>query len=105
MKTLKRNYFSITIALLVGLLLSGPALSQAKKVEYDNNGKPLASTRGEFIVKQSVNLRSGLGADNQVIGVLPTGATVMVKEAVHGYYKITFDGKTGYSWHKFFTPK
>ena len=115
--------FGISIILLIGLLVSGCALSQVKefspakesslvkesssvkRVQYDDYGKPLSSTRGEFVVAKSVNLRSRADTNSQVIGVLPAGAIVMVGGVTHGYYKITFKGKAGYSWHKFFTPK
>jgi len=126
----KASYFGIAIILLFGVLASGCGLvqvkpvqaktapaktaqtksvqaktAQTKTVSYDDYGKPLSNTRGEFIVNQSVNLRSEANTNSRVMGVLPAGETVIVDGVTHGYYRITFDGKTGYSWHKFFTPK
>lgn len=109
MNIFNRNHLITALSIVIGLMISAStlshgAISHEKKVEYDSYGKPLSSTKGEFVVNKSVNLRSRADTNSQVVGVLPAGATVMVDGATHGYYKITHDGKTGYSWHKFFTP-
>jgi len=79
--------------------------ASSHKVKYDAYGKPLATTRGQFTVVKSVNLRAKADSSSMVLGVLPAGATVTVNKTVHGYYEISYKGKTGYSWHKFLVPK
>lgn len=100
------NIIRPLLLLLSAYLFSMHANAQTKQVQYNEYGKPVASTEGEFIVNKAVNLRAEAGSHNDnIIAVLPKGATVTVDGAVHGYYRISFQGKTGYSWHKFFTPK
>jgi uncharacterized protein YgiM (DUF1202 family) len=81
-----------------------PERSQTSRVQYNDYGKPVDTTRGRFTVKQAVNLRARADSSSAVLAVLPAGKTVTVNKAVHGYYEISYDGKTGYSWHKFFSP-
>jgi uncharacterized protein YgiM (DUF1202 family) len=78
--------------------------SQTGKVQYNDYGKPVDTTRGKFTVKQAVNLRARADSSSAVVAVLPAGKIVTVNRTVHGYYEISYDGKIGYSWHKFFSP-
>lgn len=93
------------VFLLVALLVASSSFAQTTVVEYNEYGKPVDSTQGEFIVNRSVNLRAAPGTQSDVLIVLPQGKTVIVESALHGHYKITYKGKTGYSWHSFFSPK
>lgn len=52
----------------------------------------------------NVNLRSGPGTGNPVIGRVPRGSTVVVEDIRNGWYKVTYQGKTGWASATYLLP-
>ncbi|SHE89868.1 S-adenosyl-l-methionine hydroxide adenosyltransferase [Thermoanaerobacter uzonensis DSM 18761] len=64
--------------------------------------KTSATTYNYGIVTAStLNVREGAGLGYKVIGVLPAGKVVTLLEEVNGWYKIDYNGKTGYIYSKY----
>lgn len=60
-------------------------------------GVAFASIGSATVTADSLRMRSGAGTDSTVITQAPKGAQVSVEEdAGNGWYKVTYDGKTGY---------
>ncbi|MDI3528973.1 MAG: lactocepin [Thermoanaerobacter sp.] len=51
----------------------------------------------------ALNVREGASTSTKVIGVLPRGTVVTLLEEVNGWYKINYNGKTGYIYGVYVT--
>lgn len=54
-----------------------------------------------IVTASALNVREGAGLGYKVIGVLPAGKVVTLLEEVNGWYKIDYNGKTGYIYSKY----
>ncbi|WP_369819228.1 SH3 domain-containing protein [Thermoanaerobacter sp. YS13] len=54
-----------------------------------------------IVTASTLNVREGAGLGYKVIGVLPAGKVVTLLEEVNGWYKIDYNGKTGYIYSKY----
>lgn len=55
-----------------------------------------AATTGRVNSKEGLNVRSGPGTNYSVLIAIPNGTTVTVLEKDGGWYKISYNGQTGY---------
>ncbi len=72
-----------------------------------SSGEQETTTTGEKVTisgTDEVNFRSGAGTSYDLIGAIPRGTVVTVLEKVNGWYRVTYDGKTGWFSSKYCTP-
>lgn len=54
-----------------------------------------------IVTASALNVRAGASTSSKIIGVLPAGKVVTLLEEVNGWYKIDYNGKTGYIYGKY----
>jgi len=54
-----------------------------------------------IVTASALNVRAGANTSSKIIGVLPAGKVVTLLEKVNGWYKIDYNGKTGYLYGKY----
>lgn len=79
-----------------------PGYVYAEYLDFINadNGST-ESTGTSLEATTAVNVRAAAGNDGSVIGVLSKGEKVTSTGMENGWYKVTYNGKTGYVWNYF----
>lgn len=83
------------------LKLSGTA-APAQTTVVSDQAVPAVASPAQGSVKvnlgagEVLNLRSGPSTQNAKVGSVPGGTVLAVEESVNGWYKVTYNGKTGY---------
>lgn len=83
------------------LTLSGTTAPAQTTVVADQT-VPTAASPAQGSVKvnlsagEVLNLRSGPSTQNAKVSAIPGGTVLTVEESVNGWYKVTYNGKTGY---------
>jgi 2',3'-cyclic-nucleotide 2'-phosphodiesterase/3'-nucleotidase len=54
-----------------------------------------------IVTASALKVRTGASTSSKIIGVLPAGKVVTLLEEVNGWYKIAYNGKTGYIYGKY----
>ena len=80
---------NLTTIILTAFLILMAAFAMA--------GSASAATTATVDSKEGLNVRSGPGVDYGILFALPDKTTVTVIEKDGGWYKISYEGKTGYA--------
>lgn len=81
------------------------AYVKTQKVETSET-RPAATVKGSGSLRTTaaLNIRKGPGTGYAKVGSMPKGAVVSYSEEKNGWYKVTYNGRTGYSSGKYLTP-
>jgi cell wall-associated NlpC family hydrolase len=95
-----------------GLLPGEDGDSSELTTESDELGDGVAEATAELasvggkarVTATALNLRTGPGTSNAIILTMPNGAIVDVLAVSGGWYKVTYNGKTGWATGTYLTP-
>jgi 2',3'-cyclic-nucleotide 2'-phosphodiesterase / 3'-nucleotidase len=70
-------------------------------IHENKNSSKVSNNNYGIVVASALNVRAGASTSSKIIGVLPAGKVVTLLEEVNGWYKIDYNGKTGYIYGKY----
>ncbi|MBW8384151.1 MAG: SH3 domain-containing protein [Youngiibacter sp.] len=65
---------------------------------------PVVQASSAMAATANLNMRTGPGTGYQIIRVIPKGAQVSVSGSENGWYKVTYQGATGWASGSYLTP-
>lgn len=77
-------------------LTSAPANNAGTGTAGNNNNNEANSGKTGSVIGTSVRMRSGPGTDYDILGSYSNGVNVNVLGSENGWYKVSYNGKTGY---------
>ena len=85
---------SATLSIIAAAAITGPG--RAQQYPPSAGQEPVPSTR-TAATTANVNLRSGPGADSEIIVTIPAGSTVRIASCSGEWCEVTWNGRSGYA--------
>ena len=97
MKRIQGYFLLVTISILtmLSILTSCSKPQSVKTNHYDSSVLSIGITTAHTTAS-SLNVRAGVSTSAKNIGVLTKNSTINILGSSHGFYKISYKGKTGY---------